>query len=321
MATAARIAILDDYQRAALEFADWAQLDGRVDLTVFDRHFASEDDAAAELHDFEAVVAMRERTPFPRSLLARLPRLRLLVTTGARNASIDVAAANQLGVTVCGTGGGNLDTADLAWGLILTAMRRLDVEIPNLRVGGWMTSVGRSVRGRRLGVLGLGRLGSAVARLGLASDMEVVAWSHHLTDERCAEAGVERAASLNDLLGSADVVSIHLVLSERTRGLIGADELALMRPTAWLVNTSRGPICDEDALVAACRENAIAGAALDVFADEPLPPGHPFRSLPNVVATPHLGYVTDASYSVFYPDAVEAVAAYLDGTPIRVIDP
>ena len=265
---------------------------------------------------------MRERTPFDRALFERLPKLKLLVTTGMRNAAIDMKAAAERGVIVCGTGLSPSPTAELTWGLIQALLRHIPAEYENLKHGGkWQLTVGRELAGARLGIIGLGRLGLRVARVGLAFDMKVSAWSKNLTPERCAEVGVQHAGSLDELLRSSDIVTIHLVLSDRTRGLIGARELGLMKPTALLINTSRGPVVDEAALIAALKERRIAGAGLDVFDHEPLPPGHAFRTLGNVVATPHLGYVTEETYRICYGEAVENIAAWLAGKPIRVIAP
>ena len=314
-----RIAVLDDYQYVAATYADWSQLPEPVEVVEFSAHIGDEDRLVAHLQPFDVVIAMRERTPFPRRVLERLPSLRLLVTTGMRNASIDVAAARELGVTVCGTGAHPSGTAELTWALILAVARHLPQEDASMRAGGWQQSVGTDLAGGVLGVVGLGRLGSRVARVGLAFGMDVVAWSQHLTDERAAEVGVRRAAGLHDLLDDADVVTIHLQLSDRTHGLIGHAELARMKPTAILVNTSRGPIVDEAALVTALREGTIGGAGLDVFATEPLPRHHPLREMRRAVLTPHLGYVTEATYQVFYREAVEDVAAFLAGTPLRVL--
>jgi phosphoglycerate dehydrogenase-like enzyme len=277
------------------------------------------DELVEALREFEIVVLMRERTPFPRAVLERLPALRLLVTTGMRNASVDVAAAVERGVLVCGTGGLTTGTAELTWALILNLARHVSQENVNLRAGGWQHTVGTDLAGAQLGVLGLGRLGGQVARIGLAFGMAVSAWSEHLTDERAAEVGVRRAPTKAELLASSDVVTIHLVLSERTRGLLGAPELALIRPSALLVNTSRGPIVEESALVAALRTGRIAGAGLDTFDVEPLPADHPFRTLPTVLATPHLGYVTQGGYRVYYRDVVADIAGYLSGEPVRVL--
>jgi phosphoglycerate dehydrogenase-like enzyme len=313
-----RIAILDDYQGVALRMADWRRLPAGVAVEVFQDHLADLEAVAARLAGFEIVLAMRERTPFPRALLERLPRLRLLVTTGMRNAAIDLRAAAERGILVSGTAGLPYPTAELTWGLILALVRRIPVEDRATREGRWQVSVGLGLSGKTLGVLGLGTLGSRVARVGRAFDMEVLAWSRHLTAERAAAAGaapVER----DELLARSDVVTVHLVLGERTRGLLGARELALMKRTAYLVNTSRGPIVDEAALITALRAGAIAGAGLDVFDEEPLPLDHPFRRLPGTVITPHLGYVTEETYRVFYGEALEDIEAYLRGAPIRLL--
>jgi phosphoglycerate dehydrogenase-like enzyme len=315
-----RVAILDDYQAVALRMADWASLPPDVEVVVFRDHAADESRIATRLADFDVVVAMRERTPFPGSLLARLPRLRLLVTTGMRNASIDVRAAAERGVLVCGTAGLPYPTAELTWALILSLVRHVPREDRATRAGGWQETLGTGLNGKTLGVLGLGTLGSRVARVGRAFEMEVLAWSQNLAPERAAAVGATLVPR-DDLLARADVVTIHLVLSERTRGLIGARELALMRGTAHLVNTSRGPIVDEAALIQALRAGAIAGAGLDVYDEEPLPPDHPLRRLPNTVITPHLGYVTEETYRIFYGQALEDVRAFLAGAPVRVLGP
>jgi phosphoglycerate dehydrogenase-like enzyme len=315
-----RIAILDDYQDAARRLADWSRLPAGAELVVFRDHLSDGAAVAARLADFDVVVAMRERTPFPRALLERLPRLRLLVTTGMRNASIDLQAAADRGVVVCGTGGLPYPTAELAWGLVLALARRIPREDRATREGRWQETVGLGLNGKTLGVLGLGTLGSRVARFGRAFEMEVLAWSQNLTADRAAEHGAVRVEK-DELLARSDVVSIHLVLSERTRGLIGARELGLMKRTAFLVNTSRGPIVDEAALVRALREGTIAGAGLDVYDEEPLPLGHPLRGLPNTVITPHLGYVTEETYRIFYGQALEDILAFLRGEPTRVLRP
>lgn len=311
-----KIAILDDYQNVALSFADWASIDAETE--VFTTHVGDPDELVSRLAGFEVVVAMRERTRFPARLLARLTDLKLLITTGMKNAAIDLEAARQRGITVCGTGGVGHNTAELTWALILAAVRNLAVELPAMRAGGWQTTIGTGLNGRTLGLLGLGRLGSQVARVGQAFGMETVAWSQNLTAERAAEHGVT-AVSKQDLFARADVLSIHLVLSERTRGLVGAAELAAMKPDALLVNTSRGPIVDEAALLDALRSRRIGAAALDVYDVEPLPGDHPLRGLPNVVLTPHLGYVTRENYEIFFGDAVEDIVAYRSGNPVRVI--
>jgi phosphoglycerate dehydrogenase-like enzyme len=314
-----RVAVLDDYQDVARGLADWGSLPAEV--VVYRDHLADEGAVAARLEDFDVAVAMRERTPFPRTLFERLPRLRLLVTTGMRNASIDLRAAADRGVVVSGTAGLPSPTAELTWALILALARHVPREDRATRDGRWQETLGVTLAGKTLGTLGLGQLGSRVARVAKAFEMDVLAWSQNLTAERAAAVGAMLAGSRDEVLARAHVVTIHLVLSERTRGLVGARELALMRPTALLVNTSRGPIVDERALVAALRAGAIAGAGLDVYDEEPLPPDHPLRRLPNTVITPHLGYVTEETYRVFYPQAVEDIRAYLAGAPVRVLKP
>jgi len=310
--------ILDDYQDAALRMADWTPLADRLDVVVLRRHIADEDELVRALYDAEIAVIMRERTPFREGLLRKLPNLKLLVTTGMRNASIDLAAAESLGVTVCGTRGHPEPPAELTWALILGVLRHVAAESVAMRSGGpWQSTIGGDLAGKRLGVVGLGKIGTRVARVGQAFGMDVVAWSQNLTEERAAAEGVRKAESFHALLAESDVVSIHLVLSERTRGLIGAEELRRMRPSACLVNTSRAGIVDQRALETALREGWIAGAGLDVFETEPLPADHPFRTLPNVLALPHLGYVTEGNYRTFYRDAVEDIEAYLAGEPIR----
>lgn len=312
-----RIALLDDYQDVARTMADWSRVPD-AEIVAFNDHVDEADALVARLAGFDVVVAMRERTAFPRSVFERLPDLRLLVTTGTRNAAIDLAAAQAHGVVVSGTYGIVSNTVELTWALILAAARRLPDEIAAVRAGGWQQSVGRDLAGHTLGLLGLGNIGTAVARVGAAFGMNVVAWSANLTDERAAAAGARRVER-DELLRVADVVSVHLVLSERTRHLVDADALASMKPTALLVNTSRGPIVDEAALIDALSRRAIAGAALDVFDVEPLPHDHPFRRLPNVVVTPHVGYVTEACYRIFYDHVVEDILAFLDGAPVRVL--
>ena len=313
-----QVAILDDYQHVAHGYGDWSVLPPDTNLTYFHDHLADEGELADRLRDFEVVVAMRERTPFPAGLLARLPNLRLLVTTGMRNASIDVDAAARQGITVAGTDGVATSTPELTWALILAVVRHVPGEDANVRAGGWQQTVGFDLAGKRLGVLGLGRIGTRVARVGQAFGMEVSAWSQNLTAEAAGQVGVTRVEK-DELFAESDVLTIHLVLSERTRGLVTAADLAKMQPTAYLVNTSRGPIVDEAALVRVLREGAIAGAALDVFDTEPLPPDHPLRTLPNTVITPHLGYVTDRAYQIFYRQAAEDIAGFLAGEPVRVL--
>ena len=309
-----RCAVLDDYQGVALRFGDWAGLGDRVEVVSFGRHFDRVDELVAAVEGFDIVVTLRERVAFPRAVLERLPRLKLLVASGMRNSVIDYDAAEECGVLVCGTESSSTPPVELTWALLLGLARGVVEESVALRSGGgWQGSVGADLRGRRLGVLGLGKIGSRVARVGLAFGMEVSAWSRNLTAERAAEVGVGLAPSLQELLAGSDFVTVHLALGERTRGLIGAGELALLKPTAYLVNTSRAAIVDQDALLAALREGRIAGAGVDVFDVEPLPAGHPMRTAPRLLATPHLGYVSRRNYETYYGQAVEAVRAFLDG--------
>lgn len=317
-----RCAVLDDYQGVALSTADWSPLDGTVDVRVVRRHLPDEDAVVAELADCEIAVIMRERTPFPAPLFARLPKLRLLVTSGMRNASVDLAAAARHGVTVCGTPSDSAPPAELTWALLLGLARNVLPEGSALRDGGpWQSTLGADLYGRRLGVVGLGKIGTQVARVGRAFGMDVTAWSRYLTAERAAAADVELAGSLEDLLSRSDFVSLHLQLSDRTRGLIGPSELRRMRPTAYLVNTSRSALVDQDALVRALREGWIAGAGADVFDQEPLPADHPLRTAPKFLGLPHLGYVTRRNYEGYFTGAVEDIAAYLAGEPVRVLPP
>ena len=315
-----RVAILDDYQSVALEVADWSALDGRAEITAFHEHLPSEEAVADALVDFEVVVAMRERTAFPASLLRRLPRLRLLVTTGMRNSSIDLQAAAELGITVSGTDSVASSTVEHTWALILGWSRHIAEEAGNMSAGRWQTTLGNDLAGKTLGVVGLGRIGSAVAAVGNAFGMRVVAWSQNLTQERADAAGAE-LVGFQELLADSDVVTVHLVLSDRTRHLIGAAEIARMRPSALLVNTSRGPVIDSVAAASAVASGALAGVAVDVYDEEPPAGDHPLRSTPGVLATPHLGYVTRGVYEVFYGQAVEDVVAFLDGSPVRQISP
>ena len=313
-----RCAILDDYQNVALDLADWSAIAADIEIQVFSEHLGDEAAVATALADFEVVAIMRERTPFPRSLFDKLPKLKLLVTTGIRNLSIDVTAAAEHGVVVSGTEILKYPTAELTWGLVLAATRRIPQKCHCVSEGQWQTTLGTGLDGKTLGVIGLGTQGARVAGYGKAFAMEVLAWSQNLTVERCAEIGVT-LVSKEELLARADVVTIHTVLGERSRGLIGAEELALMKPGATLVNTSRGPIVDEAALIKALKDGTIAGAGLDVFDQEPLPEDHPLRRLPNAVVTPHIGYVTAETYRIFYQQTVEDIRAWLDGAPVRVV--
>jgi phosphoglycerate dehydrogenase-like enzyme len=316
--TALQVAVLDDYQDAAREFGPWGELGDAADVTIFTDHVADAGRLAERLAPFDVIVAMRERTRFPRQVLERLPRLRLLVSTGMSTAHIDVGAASELGITVSGTGGRPQPAAELTWALILGLARHVATEDAGIRSGSWGRTVGTDLAGATLGVIGLGNLGRRVATVGQAFGMRVLAWSQNLDPSAAAAAGVEHADK-ETLLRSADVVTIHLRLSERTRGLIGAADLALLKPTAYLVNTSRGPIVDEAALIEALREGRIAGAGLDVFDVEPLPADHPLRTAPRTLLTPHIGYVTAGSYQAFYGGAVEAIRAFLDGNPVRLL--
>jgi phosphoglycerate dehydrogenase-like enzyme len=307
-----RIAVLDDYQNVALSLANWSVLDGRAMVTVFNDHLADPDAVVERLRTFDIVCVMRERTPMTRAVIERLPRLRLIASTATRNASIDLEAAEERGIQVVHTGYTSAPTIELTWALILGSARNLVAENTSLRGGGWQQSVGDDMAGRTLGVLGLGNVGGAVAQIGNAFGMKVIAWSQNLTAGRAAEVGATLVTK-DELFQQADVLSIHLVLSGRTRGFVGAAELALMKPTARLVNTSRGPIVVEADLVAALKDKMIAGAAIDVFDQEPLPLEHPFRSLPNLLATPHVGYVSHGLYERFYQDTVVNISRWMDG--------
>ena len=294
-----RVAVLDDYQKVASKFADWSSLGSDVSVEFFHDHLTDEKALAQRLAPFDVLAIMRERTLLGRERLGRLPNLRLIVTTGMRNASVDVRACAERGITVCGTNSGG-GTSELAWGLILGLARHLPLEDRSVREGRWQTTLGRELRGLTLGLLGLGRLGEAVARVGQAFGMQTIAWSQNLTAERAAACGVERVEK-RDLFSRSDVLSIHLVLSDRTRGLVGATELALMKPTAYVINTSRGPIVDNAALIEALRGGKIAGAGIDVYEQEPLPSGDPILSAPNTLLSPHLGYVTEEKLPALLP--------------------
>ncbi|WP_435238759.1 D-2-hydroxyacid dehydrogenase family protein [Streptomyces sp. YPW6] len=313
-----RCAVIEDFQSVATTVVDWSPVTDDVEIVTFTGHLATVDEAAAALDGFDIVVTLRERVPFPAELFDRLPRLRLLVASGMRNSVIDFDAARRRGVEVCGTASSSTPPVELTWALLLGLARGIVPEATALRTGGaWQSTLGADLHGRRLGLLGLGKIGARVAQVGLAFGMDVVAWSRNLTKERADEAGVQLAASKEELLASSDFVSVHLALGERTRGLIGAAELALMRPTAYLVNTSRAAIVDTAALLTALRDGEIAGAAIDVFDVEPLPADDPVRTAPRLLATPHLGYVSRANYETYYGQAVEDIRAFLDGRPVR----
>lgn len=306
-----KVAILDDYQNVALSMADWSAVAAHADITVFNDHLADPDAVVERLAPFDVVCVMRERTPLRRNTLERLPRLKMIASTGPFNAAVDVTAAKERGIHVSTTGGYIESTVELTWALILAAARWIVDETVSVRNGGWQTSVGRQLGGAVLGVLGLGRIGSRVARVGAAFGMDVVAWSANLTPEAADQAGATYV-SKDELFSRADVLTVHLVLSERSRGAVGGRELGLMKPTALLVNTSRGPIVEEAALIGALRSGRLAAAGLDVFDTEPLPADHPLRALPTVVATPHIGYVADRVYRTFYGEAAAEIARWLD---------
>jgi D-3-phosphoglycerate dehydrogenase len=316
-----RCAILDDFQNVALTLADWSRISGEVEVKVFNEHIGDPEKLIKALQGFAIVSLMRERTPFPRKVIEALPDLKLLITTGAKNASIDMAAAAERGVIVCGTSSFGSPTASITFGLILELTRRIGWENARLKSGApWQVTLGADIEGKTLGVLGLGKLGSRVADVANAFGMKVIAWSQNLTPEKAKAAGAEYV-SKEDLFRNSDFVSVHLQLSDRTRGLVTAQQLGLMKRTAYIINTARGPIIDEKALLAALRENRIAGAGLDVFDVEPLPIDHPFRRMENIVITPHLGYVSQQNYQAYFPDIVDNIRGWLDGKPVRVIAP
>lgn len=314
-----KIAVLDDYQQVALRFADWSALGDDVDIDVHHEHIIDRERLVERLASCDVVCAMRERTPIDRALIARLPKLKLIVSTGKHNAAIDVQAAREAGIIVCGTRGLATAAPELTFALLLAAARRLPAEFQAMRAGRWQTTIGRDLAGATLALVGLGGIGSTMARYGKAFGMEVIAWSENLDDARAAAAGARRV-SKDELFQHGDFVSIHLRLSERTRGLVDARALALMKSDAILINTSRGPIVVEEALIEVLKDRRIGGAALDTFDVEPLPENHPFRALDNVVTTGHVGYVTEGTYRVFYGDTVENIRAWLDGKPIRVME-
>ncbi|WP_076998501.1 D-2-hydroxyacid dehydrogenase family protein [Variovorax sp. KK3] len=314
-----RVALLDDYQGVALRHGDWTKVEGAT-VVPFRDHVHDEDELASRLADFDAVLRIRERTEFPRSLLARLPRLKLILATGIRNKdSIDLAAARELGITVCSTEALQRETVELTWGLILLLFRGLPREMASLRAGGWQLGVGRRLTGKTLGIVGFGTMGIPVSRVALAFEMKVIAWSPNLTAERTEPHGVQ-AVSREQLFSQADAITLHLPLSDRSRGLVNATDIGRMKRDAVLVNTSRAPLVDQDALIAALRDGRIGGLGVDVYESEPLAADHPFRLLQNVVATPHIGYVTQENYDLFYGQSVENLQAYIAGKPMRVIN-
>jgi len=318
--TRLRCAILDDYFNLAVSVADWSKIKDRVDVTVFNQPFASLEAAAQALKDFEIICAMRERTAFPRAMFAALPKLKLLITSGMRNAAIDTEAAKERQVVLCGTRWPRDPTAPLTMGLILELTRNIGRESARMHAGEpWQKFVGHEIEGKTLGVVGLGKLGAKVSGLAKAFGMNVIAWSPNLTAERCKEVGVGYATK-EELFSTADIITVHVVLSDRSRGLVGAADLARMKPTSYLVNTARGPIVDENALLETLKARKIAGAAVDVFSVEPLPVDHPFRKLDNMVLTPHLGYATLETFTAHYNQMVEGIDAWFKGEPVRRLD-
>lgn len=314
-----RVAILDDYQNIAFQAADWSSLPSDVELTVFNEHIKGEQAVVDALADFDVVVAMRERTPFPATLIEKLPKLKLLVTTGMRNFAIDMEAARKRGLPVCGTALLPYPAFEHAWALILALFKQIPREDRAMHEGGWQSGLAEGLRGKTLGIVGLGKLGSQVARVGVAFDMKVIAWSQNLSDKRTKECGAVKVDK-DKLFAESDVVTIHLVLSDRTRGLVGRRELGLMKPSAYLVNTSRGPIVEEAALIEVLEKRAIAGAGIDVYDVEPLPRDHPLRKLDNAILTGHTAYVIRETYELAYGEAVENIRAWLEGKPIRLLN-
>jgi phosphoglycerate dehydrogenase-like enzyme len=315
-----QVAILDDYQGVALQSADWSVLKGKADIAVFRDHLSDPAALVQRLRPFDVLCVMRERTPLTRTILEQLPNLKLIASTGFRNASIDLIAANERGVTVCNTGYVSNGAIELTWALILAIVRNIPAEFASLQSGHWQTSIGGDLEGKTIGLVGLGNIGARIGKIAHAFGMNIVAWSQNLTRESAEKHGA-LLVSKEELFRAADIVSIHLVLSRRTIGIVGATELGLMKPTAYFVNTSRGPLVDESALINALKNRTIGGAALDVYDTEPLAASHPFRSLDRLLVTPHIGFVTEKTYKIFYHDTVENIAAWLNGTPMRVSAP
>jgi phosphoglycerate dehydrogenase-like enzyme len=312
-----QVAVLDDYQGVALQSADWSPLNGKTNITVFRDHLSESTALIERLKPFNVLSVMRERTPLTRAIIEQLPNLKLIASTGSRNASLDLAAATERGITVCHTGYSSHGAIEMTWALILAMLRNVPGEFASVQKGQWQIAVGGDLAGKTIGVVGLGGIGARIAKIAHAFGMNIVAWSQNLTRESAEKHGAH-LVSKEELFRTADIVTIHLVLSARTKGIIGAAELGWMKPTAYFVNTSRGPLVDEAALLSALKSRSIAGAALDVYDVEPLPLSHPFRSLDRLLVTPHIGFVTNETYRIFYGDTVENIAAWLGGTPIRV---
>jgi phosphoglycerate dehydrogenase-like enzyme len=312
-----QVAVLDDYQGVALQSADWSPLNGKTNITVFHDHLSDLTALIERLKPFTVLSVMRERTPLTRAIIEQLPNLKLIASTGSRNASIDLAAATEHGITVCHTGYSSHGAIEMTWALILAMLRNVPEEFASVQKGQWQITVGGDLAGKTIGVVGLGGIGARIAKIAHAFEMNIVAWSQNLTRESAEKHGAH-LVSKEELFRTADIVTIHLVLSPRTKGIIGAAEFGWMKPTAYFVNTSRGPLVDEEALLSALKSRSIAGAALDVYDIEPLPPSHPFRSLDRLLVTPHIGFVTNETYRIFYGDTVENIAAWLGGKPIRV---
>jgi phosphoglycerate dehydrogenase-like enzyme len=315
-----QIAVLDDYQGVALQSADWSPLTDKAEITVFRDHLSNPTAVVERLKPFEVVCAMRERTPLTREILEQLPDLKLIASTGFRNASIDLLAASERGITVCNTGYSAHGAIEMTWALILAMLRNIPAEFASVQSGNWQTSIGGDLAGRTIGLVGLGNIGSSMARIAQAFGMNIIAWSQNLTRESAEKQGA-LLVSKEELFRTADIVTVHLVLSPRTKGIVGAAELGIMKPTAYFINTSRGPLVDESALINALENKALAGAALDVYEIEPLPASHPYRVLDRLLVTPHIGFVTEETYKIFYRDTVENIIAWLNGTPVRVSVP